>query len=109
MDLPTVPTIILEILKQFPALILCWLAVTRVARYLGDSHNEVVANTKIQHDHLVETLQAQHRQHLADVCRGNDEHLRSKDAEIQRLIKALADVQRDRDRLLKRIAPEGEA
>lgn len=106
MEWTTLPGWLTEILKQFPALVVVWISVTRVASYLEHRHERVVEDMRSQHTKSMDQLQQQHKLHTDDLSRAHDQHLKSKDEEIQRLVKMAEDVRKDRDRFLKRITPE---
>jgi hypothetical protein len=117
LDLSSVPSWLTEILKQFPALVLCGLTAEWVARKLGKRYREeldhlrsqhaaTIEDVRAQHGQMFNTIRAQHDKHVADLNNVHADHLKSKDAEIMRLVQSHEQVQKDRDRLLNRLHRE---
>ncbi|MBX9578796.1 MAG: hypothetical protein K2X87_00670 [Gemmataceae bacterium] len=128
MEWPALQPVLTDIAKQFPALVLCYFAVRQVSRYLGDRQRQETEDLKTQRDRTIALLQAEHKvaleeirkdhelalrtiteqneKHLASVGKAHEAHLSSKDEEVRRLTESLANMEKERDRLLKRIVPE---
>lgn len=100
------PSWLAEILKQFPVVALCGVVLWRAAKYFdGKQQTESLAlqSQRDVHTRAVADLTARYLEDLKTQQAGQTATMQR---EIDRLVTALTETTKDRDRLLRRLVPD---
>ena len=105
----SMPTWLTDVLRQFPVVIVVGLVGWYAFRHIRDQHRDVIERLEKRSAELVASKDTEIKRlvktHADELKRIRE----SKDAEIKRLAEQVADLQKERDRLLAQIlSQEGE-
>jgi len=106
MDWLSFPTWMAEILKQFPVLVLCGIVLWRATVYLDRRHAASLKFVQTEHESHRKTATELTGRHIEDLKSQHAAQVGLMQNEIDRLVVNLSDATKERDRLLRRIAPD---
>ena len=101
-----VPAWLAEVLKQFPVVVLCGIVLWRAARYLDGKHTQEVDAIRNQQEVHQQTVRELTDRHIEDLKTQHAGQVQSMQREIDRLVSGLAEVTKDRDRLLRKLTQD---